>query len=86
MDLDTTMAITAFDQFFSGQWVLYAREVDRSFSICDFGDNHAAHVKKWMRTHRKTGNRRRLGQRVRAKLCTDLSVRGGRFRASHRRN
>ena len=31
VDLDTTTAITAFDQFFSGQWVLYAREIDGSF-------------------------------------------------------
>jgi hypothetical protein len=55
VDLNTTVAISSFDQFFSGRWVLYARETDMRFSVCDFGNNHAAHVKKWMQTHRNTG-------------------------------
>jgi hypothetical protein len=54
VDLDPAMAVSAFDQFFSGQWILYARGSHGSFSVCDFGNNHAEHVKKWLRTHRNT--------------------------------
>ena len=31
-DLDTTVAISSFDRFFSGRWVLYADPLDSVFS------------------------------------------------------
>jgi len=53
-DLDPSMAARAFDAFFS-RWILYARELDQRFSVCDFGGNHSPHVMKWLRANRGVG-------------------------------
>jgi hypothetical protein len=52
VDLDPPAAVRAFNEFFSGRWILYACEPDSSFSVFDFGNNHAAYMKKWLRTRR----------------------------------
>src|SRR5262249_20977927 len=49
-NLDPSTVAKAFDEFFCGRWILYGK-LNHGFSVCDFGDNHAEHVKKWLRAH-----------------------------------
>jgi hypothetical protein len=48
-ELNPAMAAEAFDRFFAGQWILYARAPHHGFSVSDFGANHSEYVRKWLR-------------------------------------
>lgn len=50
---DPTAKGRLFDQLFVGRWILYEYQAGNSISVCDFGTNQSAHVRKWLETYRE---------------------------------